>query len=446
MNEFRLPTSAVSRRQVLLGGMAVLGAAALAGCAGPAQASGRSQLKFWHLLSGGDGVKMQGLIDEANAASDTYRVAPTVLAWGTPYYTKLAMASAGGKAPDVAIMHATRVAGYAPGGLVDPWDLDELAALGVDQNTFPERIWEKGFSGDQLYSVALDAHPFILMYNTDICDQAGLLGSNGQLNPIDSPDAFLDAARAVNGVTGTQALAYGYLGDGAQMWRLFYTLYSQQGATMTVTPGQKMEYEEDAAVTALEYMQALLDGTIANPQSDYPSAVAEFATGEAGMFLTGVWELPTMQQNEVPFDASPIPTLFGTPASYADSHSFVLPHQDSPDPAKRKAVYQFVADLLTSSFAWAEAGHVPAYLPVTESPDYADLEPQAHYAAAADNIVYDPPAWFTGSGSNFQADFGQAIQPALLGGEDAAGAFRSFVDRVNTLLSSPNPVNPEGGV
>jgi multiple sugar transport system substrate-binding protein len=346
----------------------------------------------------------------------------------------------------VAIMHATRVAAYAPGGLLDPWDLDQLAALGVDASTFPDRIWKKGFFGDQLFSVALDAHPFILMYNTDILDKAKLLGSDGQMAPITSADQFVDAARAVQGVTGTHALSYGYLGDGSQMWRLFDTLYSQQGATMKLTPGKKAEIDEDAAVTAVKYMQTLLDGTIADTQSNYASAVAEFSTGKSGLFFSGVWEIPTMQSAKLPFDATPIPTLFGTPAAYADSHAFVLPHQDSPDPAKRKAVYQFVADILKSSLDWAKAGHVPAYLPVTDSSAYAKLEPQAHYAAAADAIVYDPSAWFSGSGSNFQTEFGTAVQPALLSGADAATAVRSFIGTVNTLLSKPNPVDPEGGV
>jgi multiple sugar transport system substrate-binding protein len=423
-----------------------LGSVALAACAGPARGAGVSDLKFWHLLSGGDGIKMQGLIDKANAASSSYRVHPTVLSWGTPYYTKLAMASAGGKAPDVAIMHATRIAGYAPGGLLDPWDLDQLAALGVDQSTFPDRIWKKGFSGDRLFSVALDAHPFILMYNTDILAKAKLLGSNGQMTPITSADQFVDAARAVQGVTGTHALSYGYLADGSQMWRLFETLYSQQGATMKLTPGKKAEIDEAAAVTAVKYMQTLLDGKIADTKANYASAVAEFSTGKSGMFFSGVWEIPTMQAAKLPFDATPIPTLFGTPAAYADSHAFVLPHQDSPDPTKRKAVYQFVADLLKSSLGWAKAGHVPAYLPITNSSAYKKLEPQAHYAAAADAIVYDPDAWFTGSGSNFQAEFGQAVQPALLSGADVASAIHSFTDTVNNLLSRPNPVAPEGGV
>ena len=78
---------------------------------------------------------MAGLVDEVNAVHHGYDATQTVLAWGAPYYTKLAMASVGGRAPDTAIMHASRVAGYAPGGLLDPWDLDLLAESACTSRT-----------------------------------------------------------------------------------------------------------------------------------------------------------------------------------------------------------------------------------------------------------------------------------------------------------------------
>ncbi|MDN3310095.1 extracellular solute-binding protein [Microbacterium oryzae] len=434
----------MTRRQLLAGAAALAGTAFLAGCTPPGSARTPQELQFWHLLSGGDGVTMSGLLDTANAAQSDYRVRPTVLAWGSPYYTKLAMAATGGRAPEVAIMHATRVAGYAPGGLLDPWDVDRLAELGVDESTFPAPIWEKGHAGGELYSVALDAHPFVLMFNPDICDAAGVLDSDGRLNPTQSPDEFLELTRAVAGSAEGHGLSYGYLGDGAQMWRLFYTLYTQHGLEMELPEGGKSELDQDAAVESLTLMQNLLDGEIAAPQNDYQSAIAEFATGRSGMLLTGVWELRTMEAAGIPFDATMIPTLFGTDSVYADSHSFVLPHQTEPDPDKRDLTYRFVADLLKGSFDWAEAGHIPAYLPVTQSPDYADLVPQAHYADAAEHVAYDPPAWFTGSGSNFQGDFGASVQDALLSGGDPAAAIADFQRRVDAVLSRPNPADPEG--
>lgn len=439
------PPLNLSRRQFLTAASLTAGAALLTGCApGTASASTTQTLQFWHLLSGGDGVTMSQLLDKVNKSQTAYRIRPTVLAWGTPYYTKLAMAGAGGRAPDVAIMHATRVPGWAPGGLLDSWDLDRLAELGVDESTFPEPIWKKGIVGGKRFSVALDAHPFVLMYNTDICGAADQLDSDGRLKKTSSPEEFLDQLKAVGAVAKGHALSYGYLGDGAQMWRLFYGLYAQHGLAIELPTGGRMGIDKDAAVETLTFMKTLLDGKIAAAQNDYGTAVAEFATGKSGMLMTGVWELRTMQNAKLPFDATMIPTLYGTPAAYADSHSFVLPHQAHADEKRRALTYQFVADMLKGSFGWAEAGHIPAYLPVTTSPKYAKLLPQAHYADAADHVVYDPEAWFTGSGSNFQGEFGAAVQNVLLSGDDPGAAIDRFERRVNTLLRQPNPADPEG--
>lgn len=439
------PPLDLSRRQFFAAASLAAGTALLAGCAPGAVAGSRTEtLQFWHLLSGGDGITMSSLLDQVNSAQSAFRIRPTVLAWGTPYYTKLAMAGAGGRAPDVAIMHATRTVGWAPGGLLDTWDLDRLAALGVDASTFPTPIWEKGFVGENMYSVALDAHPFVAMFNTEICDAAGVLDSDGRLQPTSSPEEFLDQLRVIGGSSEGHALSYGYLGDGAQMWRLFYGLYAQHGLAIELPVGGKAVIDKDAAVESLTFMQTLLDGEIAAAQADYGGAVAEFATGKSGMLFTGVWELRTMQNAKLPFDATMIPTLYGTPAVYADSHSFVLPHQTNADPVRRDLTYQFVADMLKGSFGWAEAGHIPAFLPVTSSPEYADLIPQAHYAEAAAHVVYDPTAWFTGSGSNFQSEFGAAVQGVLLSGGDPAAAIDRFEARVNTLLRQPNPADPEG--
>lgn len=437
----------LSRRSMLLGSAALVGGAfvatGLSGCApGAVTGSGTdvAQLKFWHLLSGGDGIKMSALIDQANEQNPEFHATQTVLAWGTPYYTKLAMASAGGRAPDVAIMHASRVPGYAPGGLLDPWDVDKLASYGVREQDFAEAVWKKGFNGGDLYSVALDSHPFILLYNTDIAAQAGALGPDGKLVEITSPEQFLEVANAMQQVTGKHGASWGYLNDGAQLWRMFYTFYKQQGADMVLKEGGTVEYDEQAAVTALEFMQQLTDGTAMATASDIQSGIAEFVSGESGMLFTGVWEVPSAENAGIPFDGSIIPTLFGTPAVYADSHAFVLPRQSEVDDVKREDVYKMVSTILKDSLSWAAAGHIPAYLPIVESPEYAELRPQANYAEAADYLNYDPPAWFTGSGSDFQTYFLDSIQSVILAKDDAADGMRRFVARVNTQLSRPAPV------
>ncbi|MFT7712138.1 extracellular solute-binding protein [Clavibacter tessellarius] len=437
--------TAWSRRQLIMGGAAALGGAflvgGLSGCAPQvASAGGIVDLKYWHLLSGGDGIRMTEMVREAEETGDGFDVTATVLAWGQPYYTKLAMASVGGRAPDVAVMHAARVPGFAPGGLLDPWDLDVLAELGVTQADFEPRVWEKGVVDGKLYSIALDSHPFVMMYNTDIAGQAGLLGDDGQLAPLGSPEAFADAMRAMQRVTGVHGLSYGYLGDGTQMWRLFYTLYKQMGGQMELPTGGQVVYDREKALAAVDFIRTLLDGTIATPSGDAGTAIAEFAGGKSGAIFTGVWELPTFQTAKLPFDAMPIPTLFGTPASFADSHAFVLPHQNAPDPEKRRKSYEFVTDLLKNSLQWAGAGHIPAYKPVIDSPEYAELLPQAHYASAAEQIEYDPVAYFTGSGSDFQTFFAENMQNVFLGRLDPAAGLDAFIAQIDALLAKPNPL------
>ncbi|WP_284975714.1 extracellular solute-binding protein [Arthrobacter sp. efr-133-TYG-104] len=433
----------LSRRQLLTGSAAVGGlalAGSLAGCGGPAQASAVQNIDFWHLLSGGDGIKMQGMIDKANQANPGFKVHPTVLAWGPPYYTKLAMASAGGRPPEVAIMHASRVPGYAPGGLIEPWDLGLLEEHGVTSADFAPRIWEKSQQNGKVFSLALDSHPFVMFYNTDIAGKAGLLGSNGQLQAVNSPQEFMGMAKEMQKVTKAHGLSFGYLALGSQMWRLFYTLYKQHGADIELTPGQPMKVDRDAAIESLEFMASLLDDTIAASSGDINTAIAEFARGDSGMLFSGVWEIPTMKKAGLPFDAATIPTLYGTPASYADSHSFVLPRQLTVNDEKRRAVYKFVTDVLKGSLSWAEAGHIPAFQPVVKTAEYRKLTPQIHYANAADIIAYDPESWFSGSGSDWQTYFGENIQNVLLGRDKASVGWDAFERRTNTLLSRPNPV------
>lgn len=434
----------ISRRKLLGGGLAAAGAAALSGCARTAAGPpGATTVQFWHLLSGGDGITMEGLLDEVNDAHDELFVRPTVLAWGAPYYTKLAMAGAGGRAPELAVMHSSRVPGYVPGGLLDPWDLDRLAELGVEEETFSEPIWESSLVDGQLYSVALDAHPFIALYNTEICEEAGALDSDGLLMRPDDPEDFLEMCRDIAGVTGTHGLSYGFIGDGTQMWRLFYTLYSQHGATMDFPQGGTAEFDGDAFVASLEFMHQLADGEIAARQGTIDFAIAEFAAQDSGIHFTGVWELPTMQDAEVPLGATMIPPLFGQEAVYADSHSFVLPHQMDPDEDARHYTYTVVAELLQNSLTWAGAGHIPAYQPILEDPEYGELSPQAEYAEAAEHIVYDPVAWFTGSGSNFVDEFGSIVGSAVVSGSGFDEAAESFQRYVDDILSRPNPADPE---
>ncbi|WP_320774298.1 extracellular solute-binding protein [Streptomyces sp. CRN 30] len=437
--------SGLTRRRLLgagtAGAGALLAAGALSGCASPASASDANALSVWDPFQGGDGLLMDDMIKAVSDAGRGFDIDRTILDWGPSYYTKLAMSAAGGRASDVAVLHLSRLAGYAPAGLLDPIDLDVLAEFGVTEKDFTPAVWKRTQHDDTVYAIPLDVHPFIVFYDKDAADKAGLLDSSGELAPMGSPEAMLDAGKALADATGHAGIVFGHVNDTAQNWRLFAALYAQTGAAFTLPDGGAPKIDVDAAVKVVSFMQQLFDGKTSPDDLDYYAGLTMFTSRRGGMAFLGEWELPTLKAAGFPLGAAPFPQVFDHPAVYTDSHSFVLPHQDNPDPARRRESHRYAAEMLKQSLTWASAGHIPAYQPILAEPQYAGLKPQSSYADAAEVAVLDPPNWFTGAASAFQVAMCQPLQSALLGDTSAEKAVRQMVRESDRLLKQPNPVS-----
>ncbi|WP_419992587.1 extracellular solute-binding protein [Streptomyces boninensis] len=441
-HEDRDPAPPPPRRTVLRAAAAGLGAVALggaaAGCGAVAGAASEpGTLRYWNLFAGGAGGLMKQMTAEAVKKTPGATVEATVLEWGPPYYTKLSMAAAGGRGPEVAAMHLSRLAGYAPGGLLEPWDTGLLAEYGVAEHDFDPSIWRRGHYSGKLYALPLDTHPSIVYFDRKKMDQAGLLDADGRLTGFDSPDAFLDSAAKLKKRFGVGPV-YGHTNDDAQAWRLFWALYGQSGAPFDLS-GKKVDLDRDTAVRVVDFMVKLV-----RPDSrtyDPPTAVAQFAGRRTPMILSGEWELQTFGTVKgLALDGAPFPGVFGKSRSYADSHSLVLPRQGKPDERRRRLTHRWAAELLKASLTWAKAGHIPAYRPITATKAYRELVPQAHYAAAGEEPLLDPAAWFTGAGSEFQRQMCEALQTAMVDGDKPERAVDRLTDRLNAMLAKPNPI------
>ena len=71
---------------------------------------------------------------------------------------------------------------------------------------------------------------------------------------------------------------------------------------------------------------------------------------------------------------------------------------------------------------------------------YRALEPQSNYAEAADYAVYDPAAWYSGSGSNFETVVGSTVglvQQGLTSPQDAVAGIRAAL---TTYSQTANPL------
>jgi multiple sugar transport system substrate-binding protein len=432
MEEERGGRRVLTRRQVLIGG-AVVGAAALGiATTGSPFSGGAQTVSFWHLFGGGDGERLTGIladIDSEHADSD---VRELILPWGNPYYTKLALAAVGGSPPDVAVVHATRLPSFAPAGLLEELTPEMLARHGLKAGDFLEEPWKSGQSGGKQYAIPLDTHPFVLYYNTELCEKAGLL-EGGKLPALDGADGLLDACQEIKKATGKTGLVFET--RGVTPWRIFLTLYNQLGGPKILDDGgTRITMDDATAIKALQWMSEPHKRGVSAPDVDYQGSVAFFGNGTAAFSLNGEWEVTTYQAQKMKFGMRTVPTVFDKPANQADAHTFVIPRNAHRSPERLDASLAFISRLVRKGLDWAKGGHVPAYRETFESEEYRKLSPQSDYAEAAERVVFDPLAWYSGSGSNLETNAGSAFKPVIVGSqkpEQGLATFRDYLERVS---------------
>jgi multiple sugar transport system substrate-binding protein len=228
--------------------------------------------------------------------------------------------------------------------------------------------------------------------------------------------------------------------DGNFMFRTIYSLMGQQdGELMTdgeFLAGDNGEKLQNALAVLAEWTEAGLQSTY----TDYPATVALFTSGEAAMMINGVWEVPTMTDaqaagNLFEWGAVELPVIFDHPATYADSHSFAIPANQGVEmaPEKRAAVLEVIGWMAKNSLFWATAGHIPAYGPVTKSPEYAAMQPNATYSSLTANMIFDPKTPLAGVAGPIFDVMSTYFVPTLNGEMDPAEAVEEIRVELNDM-------------
>ncbi|MDA8409741.1 MAG: extracellular solute-binding protein [Treponema sp.] len=416
----------------------------------PAVAWSQIQVTLWDFMSGGDGVRWKQLISDFNSSQSEVKVNGTTLTWGDPFYTKVHTAVISGQTPDVMTYHIS----HFPAGLkahdLRPITESELNSVGLSFKDFNPVLVEKskeignafGKAGD-IYGIPLDTHTSILYYNKDLLKQAGLLASDGLPKGITGIDNFSAALQKIKDTTGALPLALSSSQDPATVWRLFYTLFAQQGGSFT--PGGTFSLDQLDTIGA-KSLQTMVDWTnkgFMPVAAAYPAAIAMFSSGKAAFMMNGDWEVTTMvdlkKSGKLPFDygVMAFPQLFDNRSTWADSHEIVIPNntRNPLSPAKLKAVLTFVAYVEKHSIIWAGSGHIPAYLPVLNSPAMAKLSPNNQFAVqAAKDVYFEPISTVFGVGTpalNYVDNF---FFPALSGKMSVQDAISNFKSSIKSAM------------
>jgi len=408
----------------------------------PALAWSQTQVTLWDFMSGGDGVRWKQLVSDFNASQKDVVVTSTTLTWGDPFYTKVHTAVISGQTPDVVSYHMS----HFPAGLkandLRPITEAELQTVGLSFNDFNPALVSKakdiasvyGKAGS-MYGIPLDTHTSIMFYNKDILKKAGLLGADGQPTGLTGIDSFTAALQKIKDKTGALPIAFSTAQDPATVWRMFYTLFNQQGGSFLVNGKFSMDQLDSLGAKTLQTMADWTSKGYLPTAAAYPAAIALFSSGKAAFMFNGDWETTTMvdlkKSGKLPFDFGlmAFPKLYANQLTWADSHQLAIPtNTKNPiSPAKLKGVLQFVAYVEKHSIIWAGSGHIPAYMPVLNGPDMAKLSPNNQFAGqAAKDVCLEPVSAVFGVGTpalNYVDNF---FNPALMGKMPVAEAIAKF--------------------
>ncbi len=450
-----MPMTGLSRRRFLaLGGGAGL-AGALSACGSPIASSltgsqpATADVIFWHLFGGGDGANMTTMVDTVKKAQGL-SVESTLLSWGNPYYTKLALAASSGRPPDVAVAHLSRLPLLAQAGLLEPIDTQQFQALGVTEDKFTPAAWSKATVDDTTYAVPLDTHPFVMFYNTALARKAGIEASGGDgLTPMKGRADFVDALKAMKKAGGGDFAAVATItADPSTCWRFFYMLYRGVAGSITGDQGTRVTIDRDAMEETFGFMQSLTKelGLMPANATNVTSSTL-FSQGKVGFLFDGEWQIPTYrgvkQSNgkKLDFNVVPFPAILGPKATaYADSHALIVPRSTARSQQRSTDASTFIKGLINDSAVWAEGGHIPAWLPVQKSKEFRQQKPQSNYIQAAFDAVYDPVGWYTGAGSDFQTAMGSAVAGVLSGSTTPKGGVEAMTTSLKTFSTARPPV------
>ncbi|MCX5494829.1 ABC transporter substrate-binding protein [Kaistia dalseonensis] len=406
-----------------------------------AGAQAKETVVWWDFLSGGDGVRMKALLDQFNKENPDIEIQATTLEWGVPFYTKVQTSAAVGEGPDVMTYHLSRLPLGVSTGTLRELTPDELKAAGFSGDNYAPANWKAAQVDGKQYAIPFDIHSIILYYNKDLLKKAGLLGDDGLPKGLDGAANFEAALKTLT--TGPDQVGLSIpTADNGTTWRVFYTLLAQQGGSF-INDGKVLDGDNaDKATKALAEMAKWTTEGWVPKQTEYPASIALFTSGKAAMHINGVWEVPTMtdlaKSGKLGFEwgAIQIPVLFDQPATWADSHSFAVPNRKGKEisPEKLKAVLTVIKWMNEHSIFWATAGHIPAYLPVTDSDEFKKMLPNAIYSTLAKTATFDPSSTIAGVASPIYEAASNYFMPAFNGDGAPADAISAAKDELQGLL------------
>ena len=381
----------------------------------------------------GEACIIQTIINAFSEADNGVTVNTLPTDWGN-FYDQIKAAYAGGNPPDVHVMHRHRVPEFAGLGAIAAIG-DDLSAAGVDSADWAPAALDAVSHDGQIYGVPLDFHANLWHVNIEIMDAAGLVADGKPVLPT-SPAEMLEHAKQVKETTGKDYLAADFAEFPIGV-RLVLALLWQQGSN--AFDGDQATIDTEEARNAIKAITDLFDAGYANPKLNYNDSQQAFLAGESAILVNGTWVVDFYDAEATKAEVAlndyyvaDFPALFAEPATWADSHMWVIPSPlKANDAEKYEAALKLVAWINDHNIDWARTGHMAVRTSVLESDAYAALAHRSEYAGTAAQARDVPPAEKYGA---IQDVLNRELQAIWLTGKSVDDALADAQAEVQDLL------------
>ncbi|MCB9139023.1 MAG: extracellular solute-binding protein [Caldilineaceae bacterium] len=402
-------------------------------------------LILWHGLTGTDGAVFADMLQQFIAANPDACVNSEGYVWDT-FFQKYPTAVAAGTPPDMVIFHAAEVTQMASQGLMMPME-DLIYADGtLSKDDFNPAVMDAITYDGQVMAVPFDNHGWLLWYNTQLIEEAGLDPDNLPQNG----DEFIEWAQMLTtDVNGKHPNEEGFDPDNVDVWAMEftwprYTIPStlwQYGASVMNEDATEATLDSPEALAAVQYWHDLMYKYYVAPPAVPGKMWAGdlYANNRLVFMWEGTWTGGFMKDN--PDVAAITKTAFvnslapdGAQAVKMDAHIMSVPTGVDEDGAqKAKDLMTYLAD---NGAFWATSGQVPAKLEVQQEPEVQAIESVAVAAREFNEIGRTdiPHAAFIEIQTAWETAVGNALASA---DADVEAALKAGNDQIQAILDRP---------
>lgn len=400
------------------------------------QSQGVETIQFWHGQQQSTARVLTELVDEFNASHPDIKV--EVSSGGVTaddMLPKVISSIAAGTYPDVVYLFGSWAANIAKSGKT------------VDLS---DRLDEPGFNWDDFWPASkaivspggkVIGFPALIdnlsvVYNKKLFDDAGI--------PYPSPDWTWDDFRQVakelsDPANHTYGVNYPVSGDLDTVWRFFPGLW-QRGGQIVSDDNTQALFNSQAGIDNLTLWQqmATVDKSVFFDPND-AKAEPLFTSGHLGMFVTGPWEVPVLQESTVQWGAEILPGYNGDHQTVSGPDNWVILDQGAD---RVDASIEFLKWLTApeQELKWMlVTGSLPVRPSIMDLPGYQEyLDTYPGIQTMADNLTNAKNAMPTLTQWPRIVDaLGESIASVLLGRAQPKEALDEAAQQADALLIVP---------